>query len=394
MLYEGNANCNTGQPAKPDSSLIATNNNSNYEPIRFIPTSNFGTYDTVRLTSVGVSDADIRDPYDWQLSAGLTLGAVSDGLIPSVQKRLFIDSNGNEVEKGQHTATIGIDFKVGQARLDKHRLGDIMVVTIPSAPAMMYGDPTQPLLPQHIPQWIERVQTIVDKYVQCDVGQFNVSRVDSSTVYSVAEPVAAYIGLFNAITGAKQRRTNKKLYEDETVQFFNKSQAVGFYDKSAKEDHFALPVDLEDDRNLLRFEVQRKKKQAVQSTYGKLVFMDLQAEATIAQAVRMRGQAFDQFFPFNGEMAKDFTNHYNLFRLMRDQSKRNHIANFTKALAIREGLITVEQLDLFMRLEGYSPQYISRHNKALREMESMWMDTKDLYNEVRQLIQTDLKAVA
>jgi len=63
-------------------------------------------------------------------------------------------------------------------------------------------------------------------------------------------------------------------------------------------------------------------------------------------------------------------------------------------LALRNGSITIDQIDLMMRLEGYSPQYINRHNKQLRDIEAMWIDSKNLYEEVRTLIHTELKAVA
>lgn len=394
--------------AKP-SRAIAPNNNGNCEPSRFIsPTSRErkeesllslsgfqpGTFDTVRLTSVGVESTDIVDPLSWQIAHGTSLGdLVTSGEVPSISHRIYLDSNGNEVERGEHRATLGIDFIPNGGRIDEHRKGDLTVLTIPSAPAMMYGDPTQPLLPGHIPAWLERVQTIVDRYVHCDVAQFNVSRLDSSTVYFMQEDIPAYIGLLNAISPARQRRTDKKFYEGETVQYFNKSQSVGFYDKSAKEDHFLLGADFMP-INALRYEVQRKKRQAVTATYGRLIAYDLQSEGVIAKAIKERAKAFDQFFPYNSKLSIDFSNNYNLFRLMKDANKRNHVNNYAKMLAVKHGLVTLEQLDLFMRMEGYSPQYIARHNKSIREMQAMWFDAKDLYLEVKERIEQDLKFVA
>lgn len=408
---------------------IALNNNSNCEPIRFIhdpkskvedPSSScclgascdprpkeakggawssnvspgLGTYDSVRLTSVGVEHTDIIDLYGWQIKHGTNLGDLLEGgALPSIGKRIFLDWQGNEVEPGTHSATIGIDYIPGKARLDKHRMGDATVVTIPSAPAMMYGDPTRPLHPEDVSKWLERVQTVVGRYIDCDVSTFNVSRLDSSTVFPVSEEVRAYIGLFNAITGSQQRRTNKKYYEGESVQFFNLSQSVGFYDKGAKEDHLSLLTD-GTPLNLLRFEVQKKRRQAVNASYGKLLALDLTRESTMVKAIHERAKAFDQFFPYNPKLTMEFSNNYNFFRLTKQENKRNHLDKFGKMLAVKHGLITVEQYDLFMRLEGYSPQYIARHNKAIREMQSQFVDVKDLYQEVKDLIEKDLKDVA
>lgn len=408
---------------------IASNNNSNCEPIRFIsdpkskertPPSScclgascdprpkeakggawssqrphvLGTYDTVRLTSTGIEARDIIDPYAWQIAHGTALGdLLGGGSVPPISKRIFLDAEGNEVERGEHKATIGIDYIPLGGRVDEHRMADLTVVTIPSAPAMMYGDPTLPLAPEDVSRWMERVQTTLGNYIHGDVSTFNVSRLDSSTVYPMSEEVKVYIGLFNAITSAQQRKTNKKFYEGESVQFFNNSQSVGFYDKGAKEDHISI---LEDGTqlNLLRFELQKKKRQAVASTYGKLIASDLLREATMANAIKERAKAFDIFFPYNQKRTMQFSNNYNLFRLTKQENKRNHLDKYGKMLAVKAGLITLEEYDLFMRLEGYSPQYIARHNKAIREMQAQFVDVKDLYQEVKSAIEEDLKSVA
>lgn len=412
---------------------IAPNNNSDCEPIRFIPDQKgeakktlssssccslrggctprpkeakggasggsecrgLGTYDTVRLTSLGVQATDIVDPYGWTIGKGTTLGDfLDDSTMPRISKRIYLDTEGREVEKGQHRATIGIDYIPSGGKMEQYGLADLTVLTIPSAPAMMYGDPTQPLLPEHVSDWLERVQTVVARHVHCDASTFNVSRLDSSTVYQMTEGVPLYTGFFNAITPAQQRRTNKKYYEGQSIQFFNNSQSVGMYDKGAKEDHHAFLDALSQSTNLLRFEAQTKKREAVVSTYGKVLALDLLKEETIAKAVVKRAKAFDQFFPYNPKLSMEFSNNYNFFRLTKQTNKRNHLDKFGKMLAIQAGLITVEQYDLFMRLEGYTPQYIARHNKAIRDMQAQFVDARNLYQEVKERIEEDLKSVA
>lgn len=379
------------QSGNPNPDAVPLNNNRECEPSRFLFNTSPGTYDTIRLTSRGVEDVDLYDLDSWQVGRGTTYGQLAGGEIPPLRKVLHLNADGQEVERGQHVTTMGIEFRPKAANGQ-----DITVLTIPSAPSLYYGDPTRPLSPTDVDGFMDKTRDIVAGYIRANLDTFAVSRLDSSTVFSVSEPVAAYIGLLNAITGAKQRRTNKKLYEGQTVQFFNKSQAVGFYDKGAKEDHFVLPsLDNEDPVNLLRFEVQKKNRRSVTSVYGKLCFLDLGAEAIQAKAIQERGKQFELFFPFNdSDQYKEYSNQYNLFRLMKEEGKRNHVNNFMKALALREGLITIEQVDLFMRLEGYSPQYIRRHSQSLREIQATWVDTKDLYEEVRTLIGNDLKAVA
>ena len=385
MLDEGNANCITGQPNSQETAAISVNNNTNCEPSRFIPGSRTGTYDTVKLTTPLFGVNDIKEPDDWQIGRGTTWSEVASGQVPALSKRLYIDYKGEETEPGKHVTTVGFDYNPSKG----------LAVTVPSAPSLLYGNALLPLTPDDVRPWMDATRQVVDRHIHANLDTFHVSRLDSSTIWDVDEPVAAYIGLFNAMTGAKQRRTDKKYYENETIQFANKSQAIGFYDKYAKEEHAGL-LGVDSNTNLLRFEVQKKIRSSVKSAYGGLVFLDLGTDEIIRKTVEHRMKAFNMFFPFDESRPeiKDFTNRFNSFQAMKVDGQRNHVNNFCKALMLREGVLTIEQLDLLMRLEGYSPQYINRHNRQLREIEAMWIDSKDLYGEVMELIRNDIKAVA
>lgn len=375
-----------------------SNNNKSSEPIRFISGGSLGTFDTVKITSKGVRENDLLDLDGWSFKAG-TKFKDYDGGIPAMKKILFLNEEGREVDNENRRSTLGIEFiPFGYGKSSS----DLTIINIPSAPALM-GNACQPLTPDQIPDFINRVQSIVGNHIKCDVNTFEVSRLDSSTIYSVSDPVPAYISMFNAISSAKKGHSNKKYFQDETVQFFNKSQAVGFYDKGVKEKENGLLIPSDEGSNLLRFELQTKNRQSVLSKYGGIVFSDLQKEGIIIKGLEARSKSFDTYFQLNSKSEKDikayrgYMNSYHLFDLLKESGKRNHIANFLRALAIREGLITIDILDTFMRLGGYTPQYINRHNKLLKEIISNWTDPKDLYGEVYELIQNDrnaLKAVA
>lgn len=360
------------------------NNNRSFEPIRFVSGESPGTFDTIRLTSEGLSHRDIQCMDQWTIS-GVKVSEL-DSRIPPVNMVLYLDSSCQEVSFGDHVTTLGMKYL--PKRYGKTG-NDLFIIDIPSPSALM-GQPDKPLLSDSIPSFINQVKTIVNRHVQCDVGTFSVSRLDTSTIFQMSEPVSAYIGLFNAITNQKKGHSEKKVYGDESIQFFNKSGSVGFYDKGAQQ-HAINTEGL----NLLRYEIQSKRRESVKNVYGGIQFNDLQKEEIIVKGIKERAKAFNKFFPFeDNESCRNYINNYNLFKTMKDQSKRNHVANFMKVLALKEGLISIDQLDLFMRLEGYTPQYIARHTKALRAMQSKWIDTKDLYNHVYQLIQNDIKAVA
>ena len=360
------------------------NNNRSFEPIRFISGDSPGTFDTIRLTSEGLSHGDIRCMDQWTIS-GVKVSEL-DSRIPPVDMVLYLDSSCQEVSFGDHVTTLGMKYR--PKRYGKTG-NDLFIIDIPSPSALMGGELGRSLLSDTIPSFIDQVKTIVNRHVQCDVGTFSVSRLDTSTIFQMSEPVSAYIGLFNAITNQKKGHSEKKYYGDETIQFFNKSRSVGFYDKGAQQNV------IKEGLNLLRYEIQSKKRESVKSVYGGIEFNDLNKESIIAKGIQERANAFDKFFPFTvvGSL-RDYTNNYNLFRMMKDESKRNHVANFMKVVALKSGGITIDQIDSFMRLEGYTPQYIARHTKMLREIEAMWIDPKDLYNDVYQLIQNDIKAVA
>lgn len=378
-----------------------------------------GTYDTVRLTSTAVRMSDIRNPLGWNIGRNTPFGRIEDGGIPSLSKRIPLDSNGKEVLFGMHVAVVGLDFFPSSGSYKGQMEDDRLVVTVPSMPAMMYADPLRPLAPDDVGAWLERLQTVVANHVHCDVGTFSVSRLDASTVYRMTEPASAFIGYLNEITGAKQYRTNKKYYEDQTVQFFNKQQAVGFYDKGAKEEHRFWETLQANDKavalamagqegtlnNALRYEVQKKNTKAVEAAYKRtLTAYDLSKEEVWRQALQIRADAFDKYFPHNQNIIQMSNERYAVWKWAQGEKpeeakegetkkrrKRNVLADYFTARGILNGTETVEGIHHLMRLDGYSRAYIGRYIKKIRSMQTAMEGASDLYQEVREKVHADLK---
>jgi hypothetical protein len=344
--------------------------------------STFGTYDTMKLTSLGVQTSDIREPDSWSIGSGTTVEDAHMGNLSSLYRLIYLDKHGKEVEPGSHTSTIGLKHSL----LPTKGGGQLTVIDIP-APAALMGKPTGVLLPNDLPGLVERVSTIVDRHIGADIGAFNVGRIDSSTIWDVPSEVSSYIGMLNAITPQQQKRSNKKLYEGECVQFVNKSSAVGFYDKGAKDEHRGIDAG---PGNKLRYEDQRKRKAAVNAVYGPLCFADIVKPSVILRAVQDRAIQFDRFFPFNHEKAKEFTGKYNAAIYAAQNKRRGAFESFCMILAVQEGLVKVSDVNVLFG-DHYSAKQIKRIEKKIQDASGDFITGRDLYYEIKLLIDNELK---
>jgi hypothetical protein len=400
--HEGNAShngslpvSNTAQPlfgspsptsSEADARRIPPNNNGNSLPItQHIGAKQqpqplqFGTYDTLQMTSQAYRETDLRSLETW------TRVAVGSSQPHQYRKVLYLDREGREVKAGDHVTTVGLAYHADHAAT---------VVTVPSLPALVHGAGLKVLRPQDVEPAMDRVRNAVAPYLDADLDGFKIGRLDSSTTFPVKEPTAAYIGLLHAMTSPRVHRMDKKLYHGETVQFFNTLRSVGFYDKGLKEYPDGMDQITEATaQEYLRFEVQEKQARSVASTYGKIHFADLKAEAQMAKAVQHRVGQFEKFFKFDADGAAIFEDQYNLMKAQRDAPGRNGVLQFLALMELKDGT-TVDEVLHLMAMVGYNRSHIHRTGKKLALMASKWSHTTDMYEEVKGLIYSDLKAVA
>ena len=354
-----------------------------------------GTFDTIRLTSTGVRPSQLKYIDTWTTGSGIRNIDLQSGEAYPQKRIIYIGSEGKETDRENSVTTIGLDHI--PSRYNKKNV-DMCIVNISSAPGLM-GHPWSPLFQSEVPELIHRVQDIVSRYIDCDITTFNVSRLDSSTIFNVASPIRDYINTFDLMTRDKMGHSEKKNYENETIQFFNKSISVGFYDKAKKDKDkdVLIPEEFVNIKGL-RYEVQNKKRSSVQSVYGGITFLDLCRDEMIFNCAKVRAKQFDRYWSmkdsaaYNEDYAKKDTVS-DLFRAINKDAKKNVPHKTALAYLITTKTISVSQWGDMLRSEGYTPSYIRRFEKELGQLETISIEARNLHAEVYELIENDLKLV-
>jgi hypothetical protein len=355
-----------------------------------------GTFDTIKLTSTGVKPSQILDIDSWTVGSNIRVSDLNNGLLLPLKKIVYIGKDGKETDKENSITTIGLEHKPAQ----HWRTGeDFCIVHISSAPSIM-GHPWSPLLQSEVPGLIDRVQNIVGRYIDCDITTFNVSRLDSATIFNVQSPIRDYITAFDSMSAHKIGHSEKKFYDDETIQFFNKSISVGFYDKAKKDadSDIIIPSEYADIKGL-RYEVQNKKKTSIKTVYGGIRFIDLCRDVTIHNCAKVRKDQFEKYWPKKDntiylEKYAHKNNISDLFKVFNQDYKRNVPQRTALAYLINSEMVTIKQWTDIMRSEGYDKSYIRKFAKELAEFENISIEVRDLHAEVYELIKKDYDIVA
>lgn len=377
------------------------NNNRGFRLIRSLSSTEgyplsdeIGTYDTIKLTSNGVRRSDLKQIFHWDVGSNTRVGDLQDGHPIPLKLRLYIDAEGDETDKGNSVATIGIDF-IPQRHW---RTGeDICIVHISSSPALM-GHPWAPLFQSEVPALIDRVQNIVSRYVDCDITTFEVSRLDSATVFNVEHPIKGYIQTLHSISSEKKWFSKRKDYPDESVGFYNDSSGVTFYDKAKNDIEKGVSPPAEYvGLNGLRYEIQNKNKQSLSSVYGGIRFLDLCRDEMVANCAKVREKQFNRFWPLKKATTYDSIKNVcieDVFRMVNENAERNVPHQTALIYLIKEGTVTIDKWDSLLRNAGFDKDHIRRFTNGLRKLSNVSIESRNLYAEIYEFIQNDLKLVA
>jgi len=338
-----------------------------------------GTYDTVKIIKNDVPHECIIDPE--RFTTRTTLNNLKGGDLGTLDYIAYLDANGDECEKGDHITTLGIKYDTNSGTA---------IINAPSAPSLTYGDPLRPLIPDDVPRFQNTLQSIASRYIDYDFSDAHAIRVDPSTVYEMPRPVARYIDMLTAISLNKQKRMHKKPFQNQTIQFGNKSQSFGLYDKSAKEFY---KKGINDGRNLLRVEHQMKNTRTIRRYLGDLTLSNLSNEQTIRKAIETRANRFYDLFPFNSKKIKTYEMHFEILESHRKNGKRNAIENMALAACLREGLLTPSDISAMMEVVGYSRQSVWNAEQKMNDLLATSREVSDIYGEIKECIDNDLKAI-
>lgn len=334
-------------------------------------------YDTVRVTLAGVRPEriDLNQDYSLSLYSGT-------GEYRNAQKILRMNEvNGSSAYNG----TVGITYNYEQAYMN---------IQCSSLPALIYGTSLKALAYEDIPKAIDKLQALIGQYVDADIrSEGIITRLDNSTVYEVERKVGDYISVLDEITPLKRRRSDKKVYEGETVRYDNNTRSVGFYDKVEKAKQGEQGVDARAEGNLLRYEIQYKSSQGISSAYklGKGVHFalpDLYSEEVARKTLRLRQDTFTQFFPL--DVNKVLARHFGQLEQIGSMYRTNKAATATIFVLLKSGKLTHREAIKIAEATGISRQALSSWRKKLQDLDALHTENIDLYEEVRSLIKAEV----
>lgn len=329
--------------------------------------------DTLRLTGVGIDQDQLINIEDWEVTYKY------DNLKQA--KKIILLNQDHEAK--YHNGTIGLTFYPGYFNIQ-----------ISSVPAMIYGTSQKNLSFNDLSKIEEWILNEVNAYI--DLQSFNgftVTRVDNSSVFIMSELTSKYIEFLDGITPAQQGHYYKKHFNSETIEFFNDTRKIGFYDTVAKNKRNKIEmsfINQENISNLLRYEIQNKNTRAIKDYFKQVLKIDeLNKEWFITMMLKQRKEYFSKYFNFSlSSEIQSFVCNQKALQYMRSKYKRNTIYKWLAYLTLKNGL-SLREIEQIMKIENYSVQYIHR---TLNDLKSIQMDVAKakLYEELKQKIDNDI----
>lgn len=341
--------------------------------------------DTVRITRQGNIEGKTfkrKEPDTWHVDtvAGEMVGA---------RKVIRL----NETIDGDYNGTVGITY-------DKSR--GFLNIQVSSIPVMLYGSSLHEVKVKDLPMAEAAMMDLVAGHIEVDPEGFQYTRLDNSTILQMDKDAGNYIACLDGITRAKEGHYKKKYYDMQTVELFNNTRVIGFYDKVAKNKLNKVEaklIELNKDRNKLRFEIQNKNSASIRGMNAKknILFGQLSGPEVVENMLKQRSVLFDRFFKFralNG--GGQFGDYMQILENMRQRYKRNSMLYFIAYMAMDKGITGLKEVEQYMRLEGYTRQYIHDFIAKLKGVQAFVKEQAETYQEVSQKVheKSDIKKVA
>ncbi|MEF2245380.1 hypothetical protein [Paenibacillus sp. IITD108] len=126
-----------------------------------------------------------------------------------------------------------------------------------SIPKLLYGNNVTLINQQDIPRFFERVQERIYQLFSIKIphSEWSISRADICWNFQAGKDVGEYVRMLS-----KQKlafKNTRSFNQDQTVEFFNKSSRIIFYDKQRQmQKEKALPEIVEQSKGILRLEIK------------------------------------------------------------------------------------------------------------------------------------------
>lgn len=334
--------------------------------------------DTLRIHSENVSIDRIKE------HASFNSVYNKDKELISLHATEYLNETNNTKDKKLYNGTVRFDYSAEKKYLN---------IGLSSASAFLYGTSFKTVERNDIQRLIEQLQHLANNFVEIDIANATVSRLDNSTLYSMNRPVNNYISLLNELSHTKQFHCSKKYYEGETIEFFNKQRTIGFYDKYAKNIQNELESKLISSQNLtnneLRYEIQNKKSSAIKKAFGlknSLKLYEIDSDYLEEKLYKQRITEFKKHFKLQHYKEFNSEDLINTISYMRKKHKRTAYYKALEYLCLKEGYITSETVKEGLSASGHSRQSISKRINNLKEMLQYDINKTELYEELTSKI--------
>jgi len=334
-------------------------------------------FDTVSVTKKG------RDGHEFDLKKGYeyTLGVSGD------IKNARINIPLNEKKVGEKSISNGSIFVGYDYRLESLKVSA-------SLPKLVYGSSCYDLQVNDIGKSIDMLNEKISGYVDTDLKDFNVSRLDNSFNMVMSSSCQRYVGALNNYLPQKIGTKDKSTYQGETIRLNNGTETVMFYDKvnqalDMNKGHRDLHAAKFRDVNLFRYEIQYKTRKGIEAgkRYGrKLKLSDLLGERTIKQSAELRLSTFDELFTIKPKYEIEFETKLGILEVMKGTQYRNTISDFFIYLGLESGVTTISEITELMKCAGFNDKYIKRTAEKLNELRSQKNKKVELIKELREKV--------
>ena len=336
---------------------------------------NVSMYDTIKLIAEGVRGDRMRDGWECTID--------KDGEVKRYSVRHYL----NKAADGKYSGTVGLEYIPHRSQL---------ITTVSSLPVLAHGTALKPFTQADIVPTFATLQGVVSPYIDIDIfSESYISRLDNSTFYLMSQPVCGYISLLSSITMENAFRARKYSYDQQTVEYRQKSMKVGFYDKvaSEKSKERYIPEGL-DGANVLRNETQARNTAKVRQLWKlpegyRMKPSDLLNDCIAERTLKMRGEMFDRYFrkqqgtvalpnPIDAKMIGE------LFTGKQRKSAADiqlHLANGMRP----------EDIVRHYENTGMSVSTLRRHRNLIYEVAATLTESGDLYEEMRSVIMKEVE---
>ena len=336
--------------------------------------------DTLRLTADNLSSDALKEHEAWDVKAS------SDGELKQHEATVFLNAVKDDKDKLLYNGTIKLIYKHQKRYLN---------IGLSSAPVLVHGTSFKLLQREDLTRLQDSLQKHVNNFADIDISKTSITRLDNSTLYSMNALAGKYIMLLDDMTRNRQQHAQKKYFEGQTLEFYNRRRTCSFYDKFAKNEKNKLELEYIKQANVqsneLRYEIQNKNTSSIKHAFGltealtlKQLDTDYMQEALHKQRIKEFHKHFKHTINERQIVLEDF---FQTALHMKQKHSKSSLDSMLWYIALQKNFITEEEVRKIMQAAGFSRYAIYRQRKKFEKLKSYDIDKTELYNELKAKIE-------